>query len=136
MSVLVVDDEKDALSLAEAILTTAGATVMTASSAADALEMLQRSPPDVLISDVEMPDEDGYSLIRKVRAWSRSGGTGIGAIALTAYGRPQDRERCLAAGFNMHVSKPVDPGALTAVIAGVAADEAVRRSVFLPGRSD
>jgi len=82
--------------------------------------MFQRWHPDVLVSDIEMPGEDGYSLIRKVRAQSSLDGGSTPAIALTAYGRPQDRARCLAAGFDMHVSKPVDPGELTTVIAAVA----------------
>jgi signal transduction histidine kinase/ActR/RegA family two-component response regulator len=129
VTVLIVDDDREALSLAEAVLTTAGATVLAAISAKEALNTLQRLRPDVLMSDIEMPDEDGYSLIRKVRNRTKEKGGAIAAIALTAYGRPQDRERCLAAGFNKHVPKPVDPGSLTALIADLVAEDAIRKSV-------
>ena len=78
-------------------------------------------PPDVLVSDIEMPNEDGYSLIRKVRAWDAERGRRTPAVALTAYGRPQDRMRSLTAGYNMHVPKPVDPAELTTIIASVVA---------------
>ena len=97
--------------------------------------MFQRWRPDVLISDIEMPGEDGYSLIRKVRAQSIGAGGATPAIALTAYGRPQDRDRCLAAGFDVHVSKPIDPGELTAMIAAVARQDAERQSASSPGPS-
>ncbi len=117
--VLVADDDKDAVALAEAILTRAGAQVRTCLSAADALDQLQRWRPDVLVSDVEMPVEDGYSLIRKVRALGEAEGGNTPAIALTAYGRAQDRKRALAAGYVMHVPKPVDPGELTSIVASV-----------------
>ncbi len=73
----------------------------------------------MLVSDIEMPVEDGYSLIRKVRALAAEQGGHTPAIALTAYGRAQDRQRTLAAGYSMHVPKPVDPGELTAIIASV-----------------
>ncbi len=121
LRVLVADDDSDAIGLAEAVLTGAGAEVRTCLSVADAFDMLRRWRPDVLVSDIEMPDEDGYSLIRKVRALAAEDGGEIPAVALTAYGRPQDRMRSLTAGFSMHVSKPVDPGKLTAIVAGLAA---------------
>ena len=117
--VLVADDDKDAVALAEAILTRAGAQVRTCLSAAEALDQLRRWRPDVLVSDVEMPVEDGYSLIRKVRALGEAEGGNTPAIALTAYGRTQDRKRALAAGYVMHVPKPVDPGELTSIVASV-----------------
>jgi CheY-like chemotaxis protein/two-component sensor histidine kinase len=120
MRVLVADDDREALALAEAILSGAGAEVRTCLSAADTLEMLKRWRPDVLVSDIEMPGEDGYSLISKVRALPLSDGGGTPAIAVTAYGRPQDRARSLEGGFNMHVPKPVDPGELTSIVADVA----------------
>ena len=75
----------------------------------------------MLVSDIEMPGEDGYSLIRKVRALGAAEGGDTPAVALTAYGRTQDRLRALDAGFSMHVPKPVDPGELTAIVASVAA---------------
>jgi signal transduction histidine kinase/ActR/RegA family two-component response regulator len=115
--VLIVDDDGEGLALAEAILTRVRADVRTCLSAQAALDLLREWRPDVLVSDVEMPGEDGYSLIRKVRGLAPGDGGGIPAVALTAYGRPQDRLRALAAGFNMHVPKPVDPGELTAIIA-------------------
>jgi signal transduction histidine kinase/ActR/RegA family two-component response regulator len=117
--VLVVDDDPDALALAQAILAGAGATTRTCLSATDALDVLRQWRPDVLVSDIEMPGEDGYSLIRKVRALDRQEGGNTPAVALTAYGRTQDRIRSLAAGYNMHVPKPVDPGELTTIVASV-----------------
>jgi signal transduction histidine kinase len=117
--VLVVDDEPDAARLAEVILTKAGAQVRTCFVAAEALEIFRRWRPHVLVSDIEMPGEDGYSLIRKVRALGAAEGGETPAVALTAYGRTVDRKRSLDAGFSMHVPKPVDPGELTAIVAGV-----------------
>ena len=118
--VLLVDDDPDALELASAILTGAGATVRTCLSAPDALEVLRQWRPDALVSDIEMPGEDGYSLIRKVRALDANEGGQTPAVALTAYGRTQDRVLSLTAGYNMHVPKPVDPGELTTIIASIA----------------
>jgi CheY-like chemotaxis protein len=118
--VLAVDDDSDALGLAEAILTRAGAEVRTCARSGAALDVLETWRPDVLVSDIEMPEEDGYALIRKVRALPASRGGLTPAVAVTAYGRTQDRTRSLAAGFSMHVPKPVDPGELTAIIASVA----------------
>jgi CheY-like chemotaxis protein len=84
------------------------------------MAVLQTWRPDVLVSDIEMPGEDGYALIRKVRALDPGRGGNTPAIALSAYGRAQDRTRSLTAGYSMHVPKPVDPGELTAIIASVA----------------
>jgi signal transduction histidine kinase/ActR/RegA family two-component response regulator len=120
LRVLVADDDRDAVGLAEAILAKAGAEVRTCLEAPQALELLRRWRPDVLVSDIEMPGEDGYSLIRKVRALAAEQGGATPAIALTAYGRSHDRARSLAAGYSMHVPKPVDPGELTAIIASLA----------------
>lgn len=120
LRVLVVDDDTDALDLAFAILRGAGADVRVCVSALEALEMLRQWSPDVLVSDIEMPGEDGYSLIRKVRALDAERGGRTPAVALSAYGRAQDRMRSLTAGYNMHVPKPVDPGELTTIIASVA----------------
>ena len=120
LRVLVVDDAPEALDLARTILTDAGAQVRPCRSAAEALAALRDWGPDVLVSDIEMPDEDGYALIRKVRALSPAEGGTTPAVALTAYGRPQDRLLALNAGYNMHVPKPVDPGELTVILASVA----------------
>jgi CheY-like chemotaxis protein len=119
--VLVVDNDAEAVALAETILAGAGAEVRTCLGAAEAFDIVQRWRPDALLSDIEMPGEDGYSLIRRVRALGVEQGGATPAIALTAYGRPQDRERSIAAGFSMHVPKPVDPAELTAIVAGVTA---------------
>jgi CheY-like chemotaxis protein len=73
----------------------------------------------VVVADLSMPDEDGYSLLRRVREWEREQGRFIPAVALTAYGRSEDRKRALTAGFQMHVSKPVEPDELAVVIAGI-----------------
>jgi signal transduction histidine kinase/ActR/RegA family two-component response regulator len=120
LRVLVVDDDGEAVRLAEAILTAAGAAVRTCQDAATAMALFAADRPDVLVSDVEMPGEDGYSLVRRLRALSREEGGETPAIALTAYGRTQDRTRALEAGYTMHVPKPVDPGELTTIVAGVA----------------
>jgi CheY-like chemotaxis protein len=120
LRVLVVDDDPEALELATAILSAAGATVRVSSTAAEALDIVREWRPDVLVSDIEMPGEDGYSLIRKVRTLGTKEGGDTPAVALTAYGRTNDRVLSLTAGYNMHVPKPVDPGELTAIIASVA----------------
>jgi CheY-like chemotaxis protein/anti-sigma regulatory factor (Ser/Thr protein kinase) len=120
LCVVVTDDDPDALTLAETILGTAGAVVKTCSAAAAAVKLVAELRPDVLVSDLEMPDQDGYALIAAVRLLPPTGGGVTPAIALSAYGRPQDRSRALAAGFNMHVPKPVDPGELTAIVASLA----------------
>jgi len=121
LRVLVVDDEPDALDLASAVLGGAGAEVRTCASAPEALDVLRQWRADVLVSDIEMPGESGYSLIRKVRAWGGEQGGQIPAVALTAYGRAEDRARTLSAGYTVHVAKPVDPGKLTIIIASLAA---------------
>jgi CheY-like chemotaxis protein len=121
LKILVVDDDPDALELATVILGGSGALVKRALSAPEGLHKLREWHPDVLASDIEMPGEDGYSLIRKVRALNPEDGSRTPAVALTAYGRTQDRILSLAAGYSMHVPKPVDPGELTTIIASVAA---------------
>ena len=121
LRVLVVDDDRDAVDLASAILTQAGAVVKACASASEAFQAVQDWRPDVLVSDIEMPGEDGYALIRRIRALEGEGQGRMPAVALTAYGRMQDRMQALTAGFNMHVPKPVDPGELTTIIASVAA---------------
>ena len=120
LRVLVVDDDPEALELATAILVGAGAVVRVSGSAAEALDTVRAWRPDVLVSDIEMPGEDGYWLIHRVRALDDAEGGHTPAVALTAYGRVQDRTRALTAGYNMHVPKPVDPGELAAIVASVA----------------
>jgi CheY-like chemotaxis protein len=116
LSVLVVDDDDDTRNLVQAVLEQCAARVITARSAAEALELVQKERPDVLISDLGMPEEDGYSLIRKVRALRPSEGGHTPAAALTAYARVEDRMKVLRAGFQVHVPKPVDPAELIAII--------------------
>lgn len=120
LQVLVVDDDPDARELLGLVLGQCGAKVTAVGSAAEALELIKGWTPDVLVSDIGMPDEDGYSLIRKVRALDSTRGSRLPAVALTAYARVEDRMRALAAGFQMYVAKPIDPGELAAVIASLA----------------
>jgi CheY-like chemotaxis protein len=115
--VLVVEDEDDAREVLRALFQHCGSEIMVAASAAEALRVLETWQPDVLVSDIGLPDEDGYSLIRKIRALETSRGSELPAIALTAFAKSADRERALQAGFQVHVSKPVEPAELTAVVA-------------------
>jgi signal transduction histidine kinase len=117
---LVVDDDEDSRDLLACLLEDFGATVASASSAKEAMRLLRESPPDVLLSDIGMPDVDGYAFIRQVRGMPSDRGGKTPAIALTAYARTSDGERALAAGFQAHVTKPLDPDKLTAVIASLA----------------
>jgi PAS domain S-box-containing protein len=116
---VVVDDEPDARELVGRVLMDAGATVELAASAEEGLAAIRRSTPDVLVSDIGMPGEDGYSLLRRVRELPESGGGCVPAVALTAFARADDRRRALLSGFQMHVPKPVEPSELVAVIASV-----------------
>ncbi|HEV7681111.1 MAG TPA: ATP-binding protein [Pyrinomonadaceae bacterium] len=118
VKVLLVDDDPDTLQVVSVMLGNANAVVHTASSASEALEILEWFQPQVLVSDLAMPGEDGYSLIRKVRALGIA--SDIPAIALTSYVRVEDRARALTAGFNMFVPKPVQPEELIAAIANLA----------------
>jgi signal transduction histidine kinase len=111
--VLVVDDDSDTLDLFRSILTAAGATALTAASAAEALRILEDTHVDVLVSDIEMPGEDGYQLVARAREVRRT----LIAVAVTGYARIVDRRRALEAGFQAHLAKPVDPAELVAVIA-------------------
>jgi PAS domain S-box-containing protein len=120
LRVLVVDDDPDALDLIATILRRAEAETRLCSSPPEALATLRSWKPHVLVSDIEMPGEDGYSLIRKVRQLTGSDGGQVPAVALTAYGRPEDRVRSLSAGFSMHVAKPVDPVELGVIVANLA----------------
>ena len=94
--------------------------VRTAESAAEALEMIEASPPDALVADIGMPGEDGYSLMRKIRRLPSSRGGTVPALALTAYARPEDRAQALTAGFQQYVAKPIEPDELAAVVAKLA----------------
>jgi CheY-like chemotaxis protein len=116
IKVLVVDDEPDARSLVERLLHDCAATVTTAASASEALEHLMQDRPDVLVSDIGMPSEDGYALIRRIRLLHGDRGT-VPAIALTAYARAEDRAKALEAGYQSHLPKPVEPGKLVSMVA-------------------
>jgi len=116
---LVVDDDADSLALAREVLERAGATAVTARSAAEALAAVAGRRFDVIVSDVEMPGEDGYSMVRRLRALASSAGGQTPAVALTAYARAEDRRNALLAGFQTHVPKPVDPAELLAVVASL-----------------
>jgi CheY-like chemotaxis protein/anti-sigma regulatory factor (Ser/Thr protein kinase) len=133
VSVLVVDDQEDDRELLAQALGEYGAQVTAVSSGAEALAFLSNPPggkrPDALIMDIAMPDEDGYTALKKVRALEAAQGAAdqIPAIALTVYGRSEDRLRALQAGFNMHVAKPVDPAELAVVIASATTSRAWER---------
>jgi CheY-like chemotaxis protein len=120
LSVLVVDDHKDTLELLAFALKKSEAEVMCAASAAEALKILDKGKPDLLVCDVGMPGEDGYDLIRKVRAREPERGGLIPAVALTGYASPEDAERAHAAGFQMHVPKPIGVAELIEAVASLA----------------
>lgn len=122
LRILIVDDDADIRDLLTYTLEVCGAEVIAAASADEAISALTESsaPANILISDIGMPDEDGYALLRRVRALEPEKGGGIPAIALTAYARTQDRRAALLAGFQSHVAKPVEPAELIAVIANLA----------------
>lgn len=118
--VLLVDDEPDAREVVSTMLRRAGANVTSAGSVREALDLFERTRPSVLLSDIAMPERDGYDLIRLVRELPASHGGQIPAIALTAYAREEDRFRALTAGFQAHLSKPVAPPDLVEAISRVA----------------
>lgn len=115
--VLIVDDDPDTRELVARLLQECGARTQVASSVAQALELYERSAPTVLVSDIGMPDEDGVDLIRRIRAIEAERETFTPAAALSALARREDRERALAAGFDVHLAKPVEPDALTEAVA-------------------
>jgi PAS domain S-box-containing protein len=120
LTVLVVDDSEDARDLMRRLLEDCAAEVLTAGTVDEALALVERKKPDVLISDIGMPDADGYELLKRVRALGPDRGGKVPAIALTAFARSEDRTRALRAGFLVHVSKPVDPSELIATVMSVA----------------
>jgi len=120
LRVLVVDDEADARELMRAILVECGAEVALAASVQAALKALDGASFDVLVSDIAMPDEDGYDLIRQIRALDAEHGGRIPALALTAYARIDDRDAALSAGYQQHAAKPIEPAELAAAVATLA----------------
>ncbi|MGH7317640.1 MAG: hybrid sensor histidine kinase/response regulator [Candidatus Rokuibacteriota bacterium] len=118
--VLVVDDEADARDLMRAVLAQCGAQVTVAESARGALEALGQAPFDVLVSDIAMPKDDGYALIRAIRALDGGRGGQIPALAFSAYARIEDRAEAIAAGYQQHAAKPIEPAELAAAVATLA----------------
>jgi CheY-like chemotaxis protein len=118
--VVVVDDEDDSRELATIVLARAGAVVQTAASAKDAFAAVRSFKPHVLVSDIAMPEEDGYSLIRRIMALDVGEGGGIPAVALTAYASESDRQKALAMGFRTHITKPLQPELLVAAVQSLA----------------
>ena len=118
--VLVVDDETDARELIRQVLLQCGAAVLTASSADEGLKLLQSQRPNVVISDIGMPDKDGYQFMRDLRRISAVKGGNTPAIALTAFARSEDRTRAMVAGYQIHISKPIEPQELIATVASLA----------------
>jgi len=114
-----VDDEADARELVAMVLAQGGAEVRTSVSVTEALAACDEWRPDILISDIGMPGEDGYMLIKKLRARENESGGHIPAIALTAYGRQEDRQRALSVGYESHIPKPIEPVELLAAVASL-----------------
>ncbi len=122
LRILVVDDEPDCATLTGYLLSQWGADVKVVVSASEALEVFERYeewPPDILVSDIQMPAIDGYGLIRRVRKMDPDHGGNIPAIALTAYTRVEDRIRAMVAGFQIHIAKPFEPVELLTVVESI-----------------
>ena len=128
LRVLVVDDEDDAREIVTAVLAECGVRVSTARSAAHAMEEFDAAIPDVLLSDIGMPEEDGYTLIARIRALPHERGGSTPAACLTGYTTVDDRRKALSAGFNMHLAKPIEPSELIAVVANLARMSRVLRA--------
>ncbi|HMJ26158.1 MAG TPA: ATP-binding protein, partial [Pyrinomonadaceae bacterium] len=123
LKILVVDDDPDTRDLVTTILTRCGGEVRCSESAADALRAFQEFSPDLLVSDIGMPDEDGYRLIKKLRKLKSKRARQVPALALTAYATDEDRSLALSAGFQMHLSKPIEPEDLVSSIAAALGRE-------------
>ena len=119
VAVLVVDDDRDNRELVKMVLTEHGARVSVAATAPEARSEIEREAPDVLVCDIGLPNEDGYELIRKVRSLAGTRGPTVPAVALTAYATPADHAKALAAGYQKHLAKPVEPSELLAAVAGL-----------------
>jgi signal transduction histidine kinase/ActR/RegA family two-component response regulator len=122
LQVLLVEDNADGREMMSMMIEQAGAKVTGVATVREAFEALESLQPDVLVSDIGLPDEDGYALIRRLRAREAERGGFLPAVAMTGFVRPEDRARILAAGFQIHVPKPIDPVELAAAIAAVARD--------------
>ncbi|PSB44286.1 histidine kinase, partial [Cyanosarcina cf. burmensis CCALA 770] len=120
LRVLVVDDEADTRQWITVVLEESGAEAIVVGSVGEALEVIEQQRPDVLISDIGMPGEDGYALIRKIRELEPQMGGTIPAVALTGYAREEDYTKALAEGFQLHVAKPIRAAELVAVVTSLA----------------
>lgn len=120
LRVLVVDDDDDTRDLLDTILTNAGASVVCANSVSQAFELLVSARPQVIISDIDMPEENGYSFLGNLRSVLDEDGGKTPAIALTGHTRPEDRARALASGFNLHMAKPATRDALLRAVNALA----------------
>ncbi|HET9595724.1 MAG TPA: ATP-binding protein [Anaeromyxobacteraceae bacterium] len=120
LRVLIVDDDRDTLEVVKQLLEQSGADVTAAASAEEALDVLRRAPPDVLLSDIGMPGQDGYELIRRVRQLAPEQGGRVPAAALTAFAHGEHRQQALSAGFQLYLPKPIEPAELTAAVARLA----------------
>jgi signal transduction histidine kinase/CheY-like chemotaxis protein len=129
IKVLLVDDAEDTLDVLQQILQHSGATIMAANSAGTALALLEREQPDVIVSDIGMPEIDGFELMRRIRRRSAGAGGAVPAIALTAFTRQDDRNKAMLAGFTDYLAKPVEPGALVAHIAHAVGQRGARETV-------
>ncbi|HEY2846899.1 MAG TPA: ATP-binding protein, partial [Pyrinomonadaceae bacterium] len=116
LTIHVVDDDADSCTLLKFAFGLRGADVITSTTAAEAYRSIEQNPPDILLADINMPGEDGYSLVRRIRGNSAGNGSRFPAIALTAMARSEDSERALAAGFQLHIAKPVDVDELVGTI--------------------
>jgi PAS domain S-box-containing protein len=119
VKVLIVDDEPETLLLLSTVLTQSGAYVKTAASAAEGFREVQAWRPQVIVSDIGMPEENGYAFMKRVKGWARETGAWIPAVALTAYARAEDRIKALESGYQIHVPKPVEPTELVTVVASL-----------------
>jgi CheY-like chemotaxis protein len=128
LRVLLVDDEPEARLIVGTVMRRAGAEVRACFSARDGLAELVQWRPDVILSDIGMPQEDGYSFMAKIRSLSREEGGETPAAALTAYAREEDRRQALAAGYQMHVAKPIEPNHLITIVARLAGRKLDRTS--------
>jgi CheY-like chemotaxis protein len=120
LHVLLVDDDEDTLELMTTALTSRKANVTAVGSAGEAIDAIKVRAPDVLISDIAMPEEDGYGLIARVRSLDGEGQSSIPAVAITAYAKEEDRQRALASGFQIYLAKPVELSELISVVARAA----------------
>ena len=120
LKILVVDDDADTCEMIRTVLARCGGVVDTATNAEIAFEIFRTKAPQIMICDIGMPEVDGYELVRRIREFERQGGKRVPAVALTAFARIEDRVRALAAGFQMHVAKPVEPGELLTIVASLS----------------